>query len=170
MKFRKFVEIGGSVKVTATGSAHDMAGKLQKNSAETIEVLKHLQEKITSHADEIIRVRADLTPNADALVLSYGISARSAAEAVLNLRKQGHKVSFLNVKTLFPIPAKDIIESARGVMRIVIVEENMMGLYRSQIEHLFHGTEVVGVNGIGRMITPKGVENAVAPREQRIDR
>ena len=156
-----FASIGASERVIATGSAHDMEGRLQKNSAETIVVLKHLQEKIVSQTNEITRVDSDVTEGAEFLVLSYGICARSSKEAVSHLRQEGIRVSFLNVKTLFPIPVESIIESSREVKRVVIVEENMMGLYRSQIENLFDGTEVVGVNSVGRLITPEQIENAV---------
>jgi 2-oxoglutarate ferredoxin oxidoreductase subunit alpha len=164
-----FACIGGDEKVTVTGSAHDMAGRLQKNSPETVEVLKHLQEKIASHAEEITRLDSDLTEDADTLVLSYGISARTSREAVLNLSRKAKRVSLLNVQTLFPIPVKSILDRIRGIGRVVVVEENITGLYRSQIEHLFAGKEVVGVNGVGRMIAPEQIENAITHAEQRSD-
>jgi len=156
-----FAPVGGDEKVTATGSAHDKSGKLQKNSPGTIEVLKHLQEKITSQSEEILRVDADLIDGADILVLSYGISARTSKDAIRNIKEKGKRVSFLNLQTLFPIPTKYIMEAACGVERVVIVEENMTGLYKSQIEKLFSRKEVFGVNGVGRMITPEQIEEAV---------
>jgi 2-oxoglutarate/2-oxoacid ferredoxin oxidoreductase subunit alpha len=157
----EFACIGGEKRVTATGSAHDMGGKLQKNSPETIEVLRHLQEKITSNADQFTRVNGDLTDNADTLMLSYGVSARTSREVVLDLRRKGEKVSFLNLQTLFPIPRRSIVDAACGTKRVVVIEENMTGLYRSQIENLFGGKEVVGVNSVGQMIKPEQIENAV---------
>lgn len=155
-----FACIGGEERVIATGSAHDMSGRLQKNSPETIEVLRHLQKKVSSREEEITRVDSTLVNGADVLILSYGISARTSKEAISSLRRKGEKVSFLNVQTLFPIPTKHIVDAARGVKRVVVVEENMTGLYKSQIENLFSGKEVVGVNGVGRMIAPKQIENA----------
>jgi 2-oxoglutarate ferredoxin oxidoreductase subunit alpha len=165
-----FACLGGMERVTATGSAHDKAGRLQKNSPETIEVLKHLQEKIDSHAEEIARVEIDLGEGADILVLSYGVSARTSREAVSSLRKDGKKVSFLNVKTLFPIPKISLIDAASEVKRVVVVEENMTGLYRSQIKSLFADKEVVGVNGVGRMIGPDEIQVAAAVENQRVRR
>jgi len=162
-----FACVGGNDRVVATGSAHDMAGKLQKNSPETIEVLKHLQEKVASHAEEITRVDSDLVEDADALVMSYGISARTSKEAIRVLRREGKRISFLNVQTLFPISARLILEAARGVSRVVVVEENMTGLYKSQIENLLAGKEVIGVNGVGRMITSEQIETVVAAGERR---
>ncbi len=161
-----FASIGGDEKVTVTGSAHDMGGRLQKNSPETIEVLTHLQEKISFHIEEIVRVNSDLIDEVDVLVLSYGISARASREAVLDLRQMGKKISLLNVQTLFPIPVRFILDAACGAKRIVIVEENMTGLYKSQIKNLFEGKEVVGVNGVGKMVTPGEIENAVMSGNQ----
>lgn len=162
----EFASIGGNEKVTATGSAHDMTGRLQKNSPETIEVLRHLQEKISFHADDMTKVDSDLVGDADTIILSYGISARTSKEAVASLRKKGKRVSFVNVQTLFPIPEEQIHDAAGGTKKVVVVEENMIGLYKSQIERLFADKEVVGVNEIGRMITPEEIERAALTQNQ----
>ncbi len=156
-----FAPIGGNEKVTATGSAHDMAGRLQKNSPETIDVLKHLQEKISFNADKMIKLDSDLVDEADTIIMSYGISARTSKEAVADLRKKGERVSFFNLQTLFPIPENRIRDAAAGTRKVVVVEENMTGLYKSQIEKLFVDKEVLGVNEIGRMIRPDEIEKAV---------
>lgn len=163
----EFVSVGGDVKVTVTGSAHDMAGKLQKNSPETIAVLRHLQEKIAFRSREIIRLDLDPAPDdggtedAETVVISYGVSARTSREAVKNLRKRGKRVSFLNLQTLFPIPDTQIVEAVANAKSIVVVEENMRGLYRTQIERLFLDKIVLGVNDVGRMIPPQRIEQTV---------
>lgn len=159
-----FAAVGGTEKAIVTGSAHDKAGRLQKNSPETIEVLKHLQEKISSNSHEITRLGIDSAEEAETMVFSYGISARTTRDAVSRLRAQGERVSFCNLKTLFPIPEREITDAAEKVRNIVVVEENMTGLYRSQIARLFPGKKISGVNGIGRMITPGEIEKAVSSR------
>ncbi len=157
----EFAAVGGTVKVVVTGSAHEMSGRLQKNSPETIEVLRHLNSKIASHSDLIMRLHVESDDEADFAVLSYGVSARTAGEAVAYLKEKGNRVTFCNLQTLFPIPEKEILNAAGNARKVVIVEENMTGLYKSQIEKLFPGKQVVGVNGVGRMITPKEIEEAV---------
>lgn len=52
----KFATVGGDIKVTATGSAHNYAGLLKKNDAETISVLRHLEDKIEKNRDKLILV------------------------------------------------------------------------------------------------------------------
>ncbi len=158
----KFFPIGGEYKVTMTGSAHNKDGVLQKNSPETIEVLRHLQEKITSRASDMSMVKLDAWENAETLVISYGITARTACEAVHRARLQGQKVSLLNILSLFPIPAKKIISALHGVKRVIVAEENLTGLYRGVIDHLFGDRIVIGVNTIGRMITPDDILAAIS--------
>ena len=149
-----FLPVGGKIRATVTGSAHNKAGRLQKNSPETLEVLYHLQKKIDAHANQMELVKRDTEEDARTLILSYGITARTAYEAVRRIRKQGGKVSLLNVLSLFPVPENKIRASLEGIERIVIPEENFSGQYRSVLQNLFGEKEVVGVNKIGSMITP----------------
>jgi 2-oxoglutarate ferredoxin oxidoreductase subunit alpha len=149
-----FAPVGGDARVVATGSAHDRAGHLRKNSDEVIGVLTHLQSKISAHADEMALTAADPAANAEVLVLSYGISARAARAACRRLRDAGRRVSFLQVLTLFPVPAAAILRAAEGCARIIVVEENLTGLYASILEPLVGADRLVRVTRIGRMITP----------------
>jgi 2-oxoglutarate ferredoxin oxidoreductase subunit alpha len=157
-----FSAVGGEVKVTATGSAHDKRGKLQKNSPETIDVLLHLEEKLHWREQDLAVVDADLQEGAGTLVMSYGVTSRAAKEAVQSARDNGGKVSFLGIHSLFPVPKKKIAEAIRGVDRILVAEENMKGLYRSVIERYCGGKRVAGVNKVGSMITPKEIASAIS--------
>lgn len=156
-----FSPVGGDYKVTMTGSAHDKKGTLQKNSRETIDVLIHLQAKIDAHKDDMAVVRTDSNDPADTLIVSFGITARTAREAVRRARRAGKKVRNANVISLFPVPETALKQAAAGVRRIVVAEENMTGQYRSVIRSLFPEQEVVGVNGVGSMITPAEIMKAL---------
>ncbi len=156
-----FAPVGGEDKVTMTGSAHDKKGTLQKNSKETIDVLIHLQSKIDARKEAMSIVRVDDAGPADTLVISFGITARTAREAVRRARQAGKKVRSANVISLFPVPEQALIEAAAGVKRVVVAEENMTGQYRSVIRSLFPQTEIVGVNTIGTMITPNDILNGL---------
>lgn len=156
-----FAPVGGERKVTATGSAHDKQGKLQKNSPETIEVLRHLEDKIRWRAGDLAVVHADLQANARTLVVSYGITSRAAQEAVHEARRVGEKVSFLGILSLFPVPIKKLTKALQKVKRVIVAEENLNGLYRSVLERYLSGRTVVGVNSIGAMITPQQIVEAI---------
>jgi len=156
-----FSPVGGPWKVTATGSMHDKSGRLRKNTGESIEVLHHLQRKIVARAEELALVKSDIEHGAPTLVLSYGVTARTAHEAVLIARKGGMRVSWLNVLSLFPVPEKKILSLLSGVQKVIIPEENLTGQYRSAIQYLLNDREVIGVNRVGRMITPEEILRAV---------
>ncbi len=156
-----FTPVGGERKVTATGSAHDKQGRLQKNSPETIEVLKHLEDKIRWRAGDFAVVQSDIQSDASTLVISYGITSRAAQEAVRTARRHGKKVSYLGILSLFPVPVKKLTKALQKVKRVIIAEENLNGLYRSVLERYLTGRTVVGVNSIGAMITPQQIQEAI---------
>jgi 2-oxoglutarate ferredoxin oxidoreductase subunit alpha len=156
-----FAAVGGSDRVIATGSAHDKRGTLQKNSSETLEVLRHLEEKIRSRARDLEIVDLDQDAQADTLLISYGITSRAARTAVEIARSRGKKVSYLCIKSLFPIPENSIERALRGVERVIVAEENMHGLYRSVLERYAAGRTMTGVNSVGTMITPSQILTAL---------
>ncbi|HLE44955.1 MAG TPA: pyruvate flavodoxin/ferredoxin oxidoreductase [Methylomirabilota bacterium] len=156
-----FAPVGGPVKATLTGSAHNKEGWLRKNDPETLEVLRHLQAKIEARAGDMAMVTSDLEEDADALVISYGITSRAAREAVLRGRAAGKRLSFLGLLTLFPVATATIREAARRARRVVVAEENLTGLYRKVLGEVLGGTELIGVNKLGGMIGPDEILRAL---------
>ncbi len=156
-----FAPVGGGVRVVATGSAHDTEGRLRKSSPEVVDVLSSLQAKIDAHADELALVRTDLEPGADTLVVSYGISTRASLEACRRVRARGSRVSFLQLRTLFPVPIAAIRDALDSCTRVVVVEENLTGLYTGVLEPHLDGRRLVRVNGVGAMVAPARIEAAI---------
>ncbi len=152
-----FAPVGGKIKVTATGSAHNMEGELKKNDPETLSVLIHLEEKIQAHKDELIDYELNENDDSETLIISFGITGRTVREVMRRAEKIGKKVSSLIIRSLFPIPEELIKTVSEKYERILIPEENLNGQYRSLIQHLFVGKEVVGINKIGSMITPQEI-------------
>lgn len=159
-----FTSVGGSVKATVTGSAHDQQGRLRKNDPEVLEVLRHLQKKIEAHADDMALVRADLEPGADSLLLSFGVTARAARQAVRLLRNEGVRVSFLQLQTLFPVPVKELARALEGIETVYVAEENLTGQYRSVLTPYLDGRPALGINKIGGTISPAEIAGAVRNR------
>ncbi len=156
-----FGAVGGGVKVTATGSAHDRRGRLRKVSPEVVEMLVHLQRKIETHAAEMALVRADLDPDASSLLVSYGITARAARVAVGVLRKEGFPIALLQVQTLFPVPAEALQRAAAGVRTVFVAEENLTGQYRAVLSPFLMGKRLLGINKLGTMISPGEIVRAI---------
>ncbi len=160
-----FAAVGGDVKVTVTGSAHDQQGRLRKNAPEVIEVLRHLERKVAAHAEEMELVRADLDPGAQHLLISYGITARAARQAVAALRREGVRVSFFQPQTMFPIPRRALDWALAGVRTVFVAEENLTGQFRVVLAPHLGGKRVVGINRIGRLIAPSEIIAAVRAAE-----
>ncbi len=156
-----FTPIGGKIKVTATGSAHNMDGELKKNDPETIAVLKHLEAKIDAAKDDFIEYKFYESKNADTLVISFGITGRTALEVYRQSKLNGKKLSVLILHTLFPISENLLLEVSKNYKKIIIPEENLKGQYRSLIKHLFIDKEVIGVNKIGDMISPEEIMEVI---------
>jgi 2-oxoglutarate ferredoxin oxidoreductase subunit alpha len=149
-----FAAVGGEIKATVTGSTHDHQGRLRKNSPQVIDVLQRLQRKIEAHAEEMALVRPDLDPNARRLLISYGVTARAARQAVSELRAKGSRISFLQIQSLFPIPRKWLDWAAAGVEAVFVAEENLTGQYRAALTPSLSGKRIFGINRIGRLISP----------------
>lgn len=141
--------------VRFTGSSHDERGYLSKKLQEVGALNAHLAAKINDHTDEIDLVGTDLQDGAETLVISYGITARSALEAVQQMRAAGKKVSMLTLYSLWPVPEQAVRAALKGVRRVVVVELNF-GQYLREIERLGCGqVEVIGVNRVdGQLISP----------------
>lgn len=156
----EFAAVGGPARVVATGSAHDRAGRLRKNAPEVIELLIHLEAKIAAHAEEMALVDEDLQEPAEKLIIGWGISARAARAACLRLREAGHRVSFLQPLTLFPVPEAAIRRAAASCASVVVAEENLTGLYAGVLEPLLPGKRLVRANAVGHMLTPDEILEA----------
>jgi 2-oxoglutarate ferredoxin oxidoreductase subunit alpha len=63
--------------------------------------------------------------NADYLIIAYGSQARIAQAAVDNLRKQKIKTGLFRPVSLWPYPDKALKEIAKGVKKILVVEQSL---------------------------------------------
>jgi 2-oxoglutarate ferredoxin oxidoreductase subunit alpha len=176
-----FSPIGGPHVVRFTGSSHDERGFLTGVPAVVGRLNEHLSRKIEDHADEIEVVRSDLQEDAEALLISYGITARAMVDAVLQARRAGRAVSALTVHSLWPVPEQSIISALCGptcgeqVPRVVVAELNL-GEVRREVERIVYRwaaetrrtpPKIVGVNRVdGELITPEQLLQAMTRDEE----
>ncbi len=157
----EFLPVGNDKwQVRFTASTHNEDGIIQHTSPEAMDNTKRLQAKLYRNLDSFLSFELDETPGADTLLISYGITALSAREATSRLRGMGYRVSLLIAKTLLPVPPLfyRIFEHYR---RIVVAEENLNGEYREILFGKNPGTNVIGVNAIGKMISPDDIIEGV---------
>lgn len=159
--------IGGPHFTRFTGSTHDELGFLTKDPDKVARLNQHLAAKIEAHRDEIESVSSDLQQGATTLVVSYGITARSAIEAVRIARQQGKKVSSLVVYSLWPVPENAITRALNGIERVVVAELNL-GQYCLELKRLANCAssgprpDVIGVHRVdGELISPQQILEAI---------
>jgi len=150
--------IGGAHIVRFTTSTHDEHGQLSKSPEQVRKLNERLAAKVEAHLDEIAMVKTDIQAGADTLLVSYGVTARAAEEAVEIAREAGKRISALIVYSLWPVPEQQIREALADVRRVVVPELNL-GQYQREIQCLApDGVEVIGIQRVdGELISPNEI-------------
>jgi 2-oxoglutarate ferredoxin oxidoreductase subunit alpha len=119
---------------------------------------------VEDRRDRLSRVNEDLQDGAETLVISYGITARSAREAVRMARDSGYRISHLVVHSVWPVPEEAIGRAAEGVRRVVVPELNM-GQYRLEVERIVRSSiTVTGVNKMNTtLLSPDEILRGIIP-------
>ncbi|PKL81798.1 MAG: hypothetical protein CVV24_13395 [Ignavibacteriae bacterium HGW-Ignavibacteriae-3] len=152
-----FLPLGNKMhQVRITSSTHNQRGIIQNSTAEALNNSKRLHYKNVRNIADFSFYDFDDEPGSTTLLVSYGVTALAAKEAVINLRASGEKVSLLIAQTLLPVP-QIYYDICSRYSKIVIAEENLTGQYR---QILFGGgsrTGISGVNDFGSMINPNSI-------------
>jgi 2-oxoglutarate ferredoxin oxidoreductase subunit alpha len=147
-----------------TASSHDERGILTKKPEEVDRLNQHLYQKIESRRADLEFVNCDLQVGAETLIISFGVTARSTEEAVVQARAKGLKVSQVTVHSLFPVPENKLRRALASHRRVLVPELNH-GQYRLEIERLAASSDslqVVGINRVdGELITPDQILDAI---------
>jgi len=92
--------------------------------------LNRLVNKIRDHRDDIIQTEEKDIKDADIVVVSYGISARTSLWPVTMAQQEGLRVGFLRLITVWPFPEERIRELSKQVRAFVVPEINMGQMVR----------------------------------------
>jgi 2-oxoglutarate ferredoxin oxidoreductase subunit alpha len=114
-------------------------------------LVRRLYNKIEKNVKNIAKIETKFLDDADIVILSWGSPSRSAYKAMLDARKEGLKVGYVRLITLWPFPDFKIKEVAEIAHTIVVPEMNM-GMVAREVERASNGrAEVV-------LISKPGVE------------
>ena len=91
-------------QVRFTASTHDTKGIIQNSSKEALDNSKRLHHKVEKNLEHFTYYELDEQKETNTLIVSFGITAQAAKEAVKKLRSDGIKVSLLIANTLLPVP------------------------------------------------------------------
>jgi len=92
-------------------------------------------------------------------IISWGMTQSVTREAVARLRAQGHKVSALYPKMLWPMPKKQIEAFAGSVKKVVVPEANFQGQFADLIKMRTNVVPIKFNAYRGEPLIPKEIEN-----------
>lgn len=118
-------DFGGVHRYNVTGLVHDMWGFPSTDPSIAYDLIHHLVDKLENRADSIARYKEYFIDDAQVLLISYGSSARSALQMVVDRRKRGSKLGLLELQSLWPFPAETVREKCEGRTHVLVVEMNM---------------------------------------------
>lgn len=154
--------IGEGYKVHVTGLTHDERGYPVMSVDTQKEMMTRLLNKIRNNLHDIIRTESYLLSDADIVLVSFGVSARTSYTAVDMLRQEGIRAGLLRLITVWPFPDALIRELAERAKGFVTVEINM-GQISREVERCAGGRvpcRLAGHTG-GTVITPDEVVQLV---------
>ncbi len=140
---------GEGYRIHITGLTHDERGYPAMNAAAQEWNLERIVNKIRNYQDDIIQVEEQDLKDADVVVVSYGISARTSLWPIAMAKKEGIRVGLLRLITVWPFPDDRIREVAKQVRAFVVAEINMGQIVREVERCAASNAQVHGVNRPG---------------------
>jgi 2-oxoglutarate ferredoxin oxidoreductase subunit alpha len=144
------VHYGSKQNVHVTGSTHLKSGMRDVTTQRVHDILiRRIYEKIDVNREDIIRIEKDITSDGNARVgvISYGGASRPARGAVKLARKNGKKIDFLRLITVWPF-AREQVEKFSKNLDIILVPEMNLGQLAREIER-FADCDVIPISKIG---------------------
>ena len=143
---------GDGYKVHVTGLTHDERGYPALDAETQHQLVVRLKDKIAKNIDDIVRVEETATEDADVIIITYGISARTSLGALNMARDKGLKVGMLRLITVWPFPESIVKTLAQRVVGFVVPEINL-GQVVLEVDRVVGGdAEVLSVPHAGGAI------------------
>lgn len=157
----EFLPIGGDRLVRQTSSTHGRDGYITTDPEQIAMMQARLDSKLTKAVSEFTYTDEYVVPNADTLVIAYGITARAAKTAVKKLQRSDYPSSLLVLKTLWPVPEAMIREKAKSYKRVVVAEMNL-GQYVREIQRLLPDKKIDFIGQMnGELIKPGQIKEVI---------
>lgn len=156
---------GEGYRYHVTGLFHDETGFPSTKSEGVDRLLRRLHRKIERAKEEITLTKAFATGDCDVLVVSYGVSSRSAFRAVKEARRQGIKAGLLTLHTIWPFPEEALLRAAQAA-KVVLVPELNLGQLQLEVERVLAGrVPVQGLHKVnGEIFAPEEILAGIGGR------
>jgi 2-oxoglutarate ferredoxin oxidoreductase subunit alpha len=108
-----------------TGLTHDERGYPSLEIEDSHKLVERLVMKVRKNAKNLWKYETLYLDDADVVVVTFGITARSTEEAVRRARNEGLKVGMIKLLTLWPFPEDPVKVASQYARRILVAEINM---------------------------------------------
>jgi len=150
-----------------TGDEHDEWGHITEDSVVRVRMMEKRAKKLETAAREIPneeKFNFFGNPNAETLILSWGSPKGPILDAMELLESEGHRLGFLQIRLLWPLPVEEIEKHLKRAKRRVAVENNFSGQFAGLVrEHTGIAMEYLIVKYNGR---PMSVDEIYAALKQ----
>lgn len=148
-------DFGTGYRWHVTGLFHDEMGAPSGKTEVIQRQLSRILNKLEPYKEEITLYKTYKTEDAEYLLVSFGCSARSSAEAVEELRAAGVKAGMLQLQTIWPFPDEIVREYSAGKKALYVVELNNGQVLGEVIRSVGREIPIEGINkNNGEIITP----------------
>lgn len=153
---------GDGYRIHVTGLTHDERGYPAMDAKGQEEMVSRLVNKIRNNRHKITKTKNMFIDDAEVVVVSYGISARSAMQAVRDARNDGIKAGLIKLETVWPFP-EDLIRSLTPQVKAFIMPEINGGQMVLELERCACGACPVSLvsNYGGAIIHPALILSAI---------
>lgn len=158
-------DYGDDYILRTTSLVHDEYGYSTGNPDVGDKLVRRLIDKIENYTREMPQPEYIGPENPDVILISYGVSARTAMAAAWRTRRQGLSIGTLKLKTIWPFPGPAVKEICARASLVVVVEMNQ-GQILQQV--LCAGiTQAVGFNRTDtRIIMPDEIISFLREKEK----
>lgn len=156
-----FLPLGDQRLVRQTSSTHGPEGYITTDPGQIAASQERLNQKLKSAVSDFSFHDTIESADADTLVITYGVTARAAGQAVNEMNSCGGAVSLLALKTLWPVPEQLIRDKARTHQRIVVIEMNK-GQYVREVERVLADKKIIFYGQMdGDLIAPARIKEVI---------
>ncbi|MEM4809764.1 MAG: 2-oxoacid:acceptor oxidoreductase subunit alpha [Desulfurococcaceae archaeon] len=153
---------GEGYRVLVESLLHDERGYYSPSNDAYRALIKRLYLKIAKRIDYIFEYDVYNINDSDILLLSYGSTARMTYLVMNHLRKKGHRVGMVRLKTLWPLYEEKLRTMCSG-KRVIVVENNMGKIYMD-IDRICRDSDVYPAPVLSlELPTTKDILEAVEP-------
>ncbi len=163
------IPFGEGYRYHVTGLTHDEQGFPTGRPDESRKMLEHLLGKL-EHAKDVYHVERLYLEDADSAIIAYGCTARVCKRTIYTVRHEGVKCGMLRLKTIWPLPVREIDEVCEQNDVIFVPELNSGQLVRA-VKRVNRGrATIVPINRIdGQLFNPHDVAEMIINRSHGID-